>query len=141
MVLVDTTVWIDFFSGRSLTHVRVLEDFLTNREDLCICGIILTEVLQGIRNDSEFEKTKNLFNNMIFLPMGYSTFLRSAEIYRSLRQKGITIRKPVDCMIASVAIENEIPLLDNDKDFDPIENHFGMRRISKVKHPTGPGVR
>jgi predicted nucleic acid-binding protein len=140
MVLVDTTVWIDFFSGHSLTHVRVLEDFLINREDLCICGIILTEVLQGIRKDSEFEKTRYLFNNMIFLPMHYSTFLRSAEIYRSLRHKGITIRKPVDCMIASVAIENEIPLLDNDKDFDPIESHFGMRRISKVKHPTGPGI-
>jgi hypothetical protein len=131
MVLVDTTVWIDFFSERSLPHVKALEDLLINREDLCICGIILTEVLQGIRRDSEFEKTRNLFNNLVFLPMRYSTFLRSAEIYRSLRQKGITIRKTVDCMIASVALENEIALLDNDKDFDPIEKHFGMRRISK----------
>jgi predicted nucleic acid-binding protein len=129
MVLVDTTVWIDFFSNRSLPHVRELEDLLINREDLCICGVILTEVLQGIRNDSEFERTRDLFHNLIFLPMRYSTFLRSAEIYRSLRQKGITIRKAVDCMIASVALENEIPLLDNDKDFDPIEENFGMRRI------------
>jgi len=131
MVLVDTTVWIDFFSGRSLPHVKALEDLLVNREDLCICGIILTEVLQGIRIDSEFERTKGLFSNLIFLPMGYSTFLRSAEVYRSLRQKGITIRKTVDCMIASVALENEISLLDNDKDFDPIEVHFGMKRILK----------
>ena len=131
MVLVDTTVWIDFFSGHSLPHVKALEDLLMNREDLCICGIILTEVLQGIRKDSEFEKTRYLFNNMIFLPMHYSTFLRSAEIYRSLRKKGITVRKTVDCIIASVALENDIALLDNDKDFDPIEKHFGMKRLSK----------
>jgi len=131
MVLVDTTVWIDFFSDRPLPHVKVLEDLLVNREDLCICGIILTEVLQGIRKDSEFLKTKKLFSNLVFLPMRYSTFLKSAEIYRSLRQKGITIRKPVDCMIASVALENEIALLDNDKDFDPIEKYFKMRRIPK----------
>jgi predicted nucleic acid-binding protein len=129
MVLVDTTVWIDFFLDRPLPHVKVLEDLLVNREDLCICGIILTEVLQGIRKDSEFIKTKNLFSNLVFLPMRYSTFLKSAEIYRSLRQKGITIRNPVDCMIASVALENEIALLDNDKDFDPIEKYFKMRRI------------
>jgi len=131
MVLVDTTVWIDFFSGHALPHVIALEELLVNREDICICGIILTEVLQGIRKDSEFIRTKELFSNLVFLPMRYSTFLRSAEIYRSLRQKGITIRKPVDCMIASVALENEISLLDNDKDFDPIEKHFGMRRIPK----------
>ncbi len=131
MVLVDTTVWIDFFSGRSLPHVKALEDLLVSREDLCICGIILTEVLQGIRTDSEFEKTRDLFSNLIFLPMRYSTFLRSAEIYRSLRQKGITIRKTVNCMIASVALENDIALLDNDKDFDPIENNFRLKRIPK----------
>jgi predicted nucleic acid-binding protein len=63
--------------------------------------------------------------------MRYSTFLRSAEIYRSLRKKGITIRKTVDCMIASVALENDIALLDNDKDFDPIEHHFGLKRIPR----------
>ena len=129
MVLVDTTVWIDFFSGRSLPQVKKLEDLLINREDLCICGIIMTEVLQGIRKDTEFERTKSLFSNLVLLPMRYSTFLRSAEIYRSLRKKGTTVRKTVDCMIASVALENEIALLDNDKDFDPIEKHFGMKRI------------
>jgi hypothetical protein len=131
MVLVDTTVWIDFFSGRRLPHVNALEYLLINREELCICGIILTEVLQGIRSDSEFVKTRDLFSNLMFLPIHYSTFLRSAEIYRSLRQKGITIRKTADCMIASVALENDIALLDNDKDFDPIELHFGLKRIPK----------
>ena len=132
MVLVDTTVWIDFFCGRPLAHVKAFENLLAQRRDICICGIILTEVLQGIRKDSEFIKTKYLFNSLIFLPMNYSTFIKSAEIYRFLRQKGITIRKPVDCMIASVALENDIPLLDNDRDFEPIEQYLGMNRVKVI---------
>jgi predicted nucleic acid-binding protein len=129
MILVDTTVWIDFFSARSYPHVKALENLILNREDICLCGIILAEVLQGIREDSEFNRTRDLLANLVFLPMQYSVFLRSAEIYRNLRRKGITIRKPVDCMIASVAIEHEIPLLHNDKDFIPIEKHFGLKRL------------
>ena len=127
MVLVDTTVWIDFFSARSLPHVEVFENLISDRADICICGIILTEVLQGIRKDAVYENTRELFKKLIFLPMLYSTFLKAAEIYRSLRQQGITVRKPVDCMIASVAIENEIPVLHNDKDFKPIELFCGLK--------------
>ncbi len=131
MILVDTTVWVDFFSARSYPHVTTLENLILNREDICLCGIILTEVLQGIRKDSEFNRTRELLANLVFLPMQYSIFLRSAEIYRILRRKGITIRKPVDCMIAAVAIEHDIPLLHNDKDFIPIENHFGLKRLTQ----------
>ena len=127
MVLVDTTVWIDFFAGQTLTHIETFESLLEQEEDICICGIILTEVLQGIRKETEFKKTKNLFNSLIFLPMSYSTFLQSAEIYRKLRQKGITIRKSIDCMIASVALENNISLLHNDKDFLPIERYCELK--------------
>ena len=127
MVLVDTTVWIDFFAARSSSHVVALENLLINRKDICICGIVLTEVLQGIRKDSEFKKTRDLFNNLLFLPMPYPVFLKASEIYRSLRRQGITIRKSVDCMIASVALENNIPLLHNDKDFKVIEGHCGLK--------------
>lgn len=129
MVLVDTSVWIDFFSANPYPHVEALEKLIFERDDICVCGIILSEVLQGIRKDSEFNRTRNLFASLVFLPMGYSIFIRSAEIYRNLRRKGITIRKPVDCMIASVAIEHEIPLLHNDKDFVPIEENFGLKVI------------
>ena len=130
MVLVDTSVWIDFFSSKPHPHVNALENLILNREDLCLCGVVLTEVLQGIREDSEFERTRDLLTNLILLPMGYSIFLRSAEIYRTLRKKGITIKKTVDCMIAAVAIENDIPLLHNDKDFVPIEKHLGLKTLS-----------
>jgi len=129
MVIIDTTVWVDFFAARTTPHVVALEALIKRREDICICGIILTEVLQGIRQETEFRKTKSLFNSLIFLPMSYTIFLRSAEIYRTLRRRGITIRKSMDCMIASVAIENDIQLLHNDRDFDPIEKHCGLRSL------------
>lgn len=136
MVLVDTSVWVELFAGRSLSQVRTLEVMVEEKADICICGIILTEVLQGIRKAKEYRKIKELFGDLIFLPMAYSTFIRSAEIYRSLRRRGITIRKPMDCLIASVAIEHGIPLLHNDKDFKPIEKHFGL----KIPRSTGTGV-
>jgi len=131
MILIDTTVWIDFFKASSLHHVVILENLISNREDICICGIILSEVLQGIRKDSEYTKTRELFEEVIILPMNNSTFFRSAEIYRALRRKGITIRKPLDCVIASVAIENEIPLLHNDRDFAPIEKYFDLKTLKQ----------
>ena len=129
MVLIDSSVWVDFFKGRPLPHVVLMESIIESHEDICICGIILTEVLQGIRNDIEFHKTKELLNTLIFLPMKNSVFFRSAEIYRKLRKQGITIRRPLDCMIASVAIENNIPLLHNDKDFIPIEKYCGLKNF------------
>jgi predicted nucleic acid-binding protein len=127
MVLIDTTVWVDFFAARSSGHVVALENLIRNREDICTCGIVLTEILQGIKKDSEFKKTRDLFNNLLFLPMPYPVFLKAAEIYRDLRRIGITIRKSVDCMIASLAIENDIPLLHNDKDFEAIEKQCGLK--------------
>jgi len=130
IILVDTTVWIDFFAARSLPHVAVLEDLIEYREDICTCGIILTEVLQGLRKDTEFKKTRDMFNTLIWLPMPYTVFLRSAEMYRKLRKKGITIRKPLDCMIASTAVENDIPLLHNDNNFQLIEKLCGLKVLS-----------
>ena len=129
MVLVDTTVWIDFFSGKSYSHVKIFENLILNKEDICICGVILTEILQGIKNDNEFEKTQDLLKNLIFLPVNYHTYLYSAQIYRKLRKKGITIRKTIDCIIAAVAIEHNSQLLHNDKDFIPIEKYFSLRTI------------
>lgn len=127
MVLVDTTVWIDFFADRSEPHVAALQKLIENEGDLCLCGIILAEVLQGIRSDEDYIKTKDYLDDLVFLPMQQATFIRAAEVYRSLRKRGITIRKPVDCMIASVAIEHDIPLLHNDRDFDYMAKYSNLR--------------
>ena len=127
MILVDTTVWIDFFGGFSPPHVRRLESAIAAGEDLCICGLILAETLQGIRDDREHARTRARLEALLYLPMERSTFLAAADHYRSLRRRGITIRKPVDCMIAAVALEHDALLLHNDRDFDPLEKHFGLR--------------
>lgn len=127
MVLVDTTVWIDFFADRSEPHVAALEKLIQNEEDLCLCGIILAEVLQGIRSEEDYIKTKDYLDDLVFLPMQQATFIRAAEVYRSLRKRGVTIRKPVDCMIASVAIEHDIPLLHNDRDFDYMAKYSNLK--------------
>ena len=127
MVLVDTTVWIDFFGGADRPHAAALEDLIAGDEDICVCGVILAETLQGIRKDSDYRKTRDYFSHLILLPMSEATFLRAADIYRNLRRKGITIRKPVDCMIASTAIEHNLPLLHNDRDFDRIALHSKLR--------------
>lgn len=127
IVLVDTTVWIDFFADRDEPHVATLQELIETEEDISLCGVILAEVLQGIRSDTEFFKTKEYLGDLVFLPMRQASFLRAAEVYRSLRKKGITIRKPVDCMIASVAIEYDIHLLHNDRDFDHMANHMNLK--------------
>ena len=127
MVLVDTTVWIDFFSARNEPHVGKLQEFIESEKDLSLCGVIMAEILQGIRSDTDLFKTKQYLEDLIFLPMRHGTFVRAAEIYRSLRKQGITIRKPVDCMIASVAIEYDIHLLHNDRDFGFIAEHSELK--------------
>ncbi len=133
IVIVETTAWIDFFAGHESPHVAALESFVRNKDDISICGVILTEVLQGIRKGKEYKATKERFDSFLFLPMTHATFIKAAEIYRSLRRKGITIRKPIDCMIASVAIEHDIQLLHNDRDFDPIEKHCGLKTVKSGK--------
>jgi hypothetical protein len=137
IVLVDTSVWIDYFSGRPVAHVAALEQSLHAGDDVCVCGLILTEVLQGIRSDVDYRKTKTYFRSLLFLPMGYPTFVRAAEIYRALRRRDVTVRRPVDCMIAATAIEHDVLLLHNDRDFDAIEKYGSL----KVLHAAGGPVR
>ena len=88
MVLVDTTVWIDFFAGRNESHVMSLQESIESEEDLCLCGVILAEILQGIRSDADFIKTKEYLGDLIFLPMRHATFVQAAEIYRVPSKKG-----------------------------------------------------
>jgi len=130
MVLVDTTVWVDLFSGLTTPQVIVLESLILKREDICLCGVILTEVLQGIRDDKEHAKTQAIFSNLLYLPMTRETFLLAAHIYRSLRARGITIRNSIDCMIAAVCIENKVALLHHDRDFALISKKFDLEIVN-----------
>jgi len=130
VTIVDTTVWIDFFQGKNTPETGILEQMLTAGEDICICGVILTEVLQGIRDDADYSKIASRFEAFLFLPMHHQTFVRAAQMYRKLRSRGTTIRNAVDCMIAAVAIEHDIPLLHHDRDFGRIAQHCGLKIIN-----------
>ena len=136
VTIVDTTVWIDFFRGIDTPEVRELHRLIDASEDVCICGVILTEVLQGIREDKDYADASAAFDAFLFLPMTQRTFSRAADLYRTLRRKGITIRNAVDCMIASVAIEHDIPLLHNDRDFDGIATLGNLKVVKTREWPT-----
>jgi hypothetical protein len=128
-VLVDTSVWIDFFRGTPSAQVAKLEECIAQRVDVCCCGFILTEVLQGIRVEKEFATTKRLFEELVYLADDRSTFELGAGIYRELRRKGATIRSPIDCLIAATVVQHGVHLLEHDRDFHFIAQHYPLNRL------------
>lgn len=134
MILVDTSVWIDFLGGKDTVHRHLLHQLIEKEEDVCITEIILTEILQGIRDDALFNTTKKyLLEFPVIKPKGIETYIKAAEIFRKCRKQGKTIRKTIDCIIASIAIENNFTLLHNDSDFEVIEKFSGLRTVEVVK--------
>ena len=129
MVLVDSSVWIDYFNGRISRETDLLDTQLSRA--LVLTGdIILAEVLQGFRNDSDFRRAKALMEPLEFQEMlGLEVALLTATNYRKLRRKGITVRKTIDVMIASFCIRNKHTLLHADRDFSPMVRHLGLRTL------------
>ena len=121
MILVDTSVWIDYFNGIINDHTEKLDELLTS--EIIITGdVILAEILQGFKRDSDFKKAKEALDLLDCYALVNKQFaVKSAENYRYLRKKGITIRKTTDMIIGTFCIENKIPLLHNDKDFDKMK--------------------
>ena len=130
-VLVDSTVWIDFLRDKATPETDRLVQMIKDREDLCVCGFILTEVLQGIREEKQYVVTKQQFANLIYLDADKSTFELGATIYRNLRKQGITIRNSIDCLIAATVIQHNVSLLENDRDFPFIDAHYPLNLIMK----------
>lgn len=119
MILVDTSVWIDYFNGfNDEEKVKKLIEALKKEEDLYVTDIILTEILQGIKEDSKYTIVKNSILALKFVhAKNYKTYIYASDIYRECRKNGITIRKTIDCLIAAIAIENNLIILSKDKDF------------------------
>lgn len=127
MILVDSSVWIDYFSGNDSPESDFLDGVL-GVSDVAIGDLILTEVLQGFRHDKDYKTAKRLLEELtIFELLGINMAVRSADNFRKLRKKGVTIRKTADVIIASFCIENSLPLLFSDRDFDPFVQHLGLR--------------
>ncbi len=130
MILVDTSVWIDFLTGRDTPHRRLLHNLIEREEDICITEIILAEILQGIRDDAIYKTTKDyLLEFPIIKPKGIELYVSAADIYRQCRKQGKTVRKTVDCIIAAIVRESRLTLLHNDSDFLVIKECVGLHTV------------
>lgn len=130
MILVDTSVWVDFLRGEDSPQCRMLHRLIEDEEDISMTEIIFTEILQGIKNDREFQTIKDyLLDFPLYRPKGIETYLHAARIYRDCRKKGKTVRRTVDCIIAAICIENNLTLLHKDSDFDLIHACTGLQVI------------
>jgi predicted nucleic acid-binding protein len=126
-VIIDTTVWIDFFRNAKTSETEMLEA-VVRRGDAALGDLILSEVLQGINIDREFRSLKRHFSQFpIYAMVGRQNAVQSAVNCRKLRGKGITVRKTVDCWIATFCIDRGFPLLHADRDFDPFEQHLRLK--------------
>ena len=129
MIVVDTSVWVDYFNGRPTPETDTLDQLLGN-EEVILGDLILAEVLQGFRRDADFDRVRTLLRAFAVVTMlGPAMAIHSAENYRRLRKLGVTVRKTIDIMIGTYCIENRLPLLYADRDFDPMVNHLGLSPV------------
>ncbi|MEZ5449759.1 MAG: PIN domain nuclease [Thiolinea sp.] len=127
MILVDSSVWIDLFRGNATARVHLLNQLL-GQEIIAIGDLILAEVLQGVRDEKEFNRVRKLFAELELIQMcDAGIALRAARNFRYLRTLGITVRKTIDTVIATRCIEDDLILLHADRDFDAFIEHLGLR--------------
>jgi hypothetical protein len=120
-VLVDTSAWVDFLNGFPSAAADSLDELLRGEDDVCTCGIVVAEVFQGLRRNRGREVLRRSFEDMIFLePPDTRLYFRAAELFRSLRERGTTVRSTVDCIIATIAEDGGCALLARDRDMDAI---------------------
>ena len=127
MILVDSSVWIDYFRAADTPQVALL-DSLFGRSEILIGDLITAEVLQGVRDDREFKSVKTTFDAFKHIDLaGYDLAVKAATNYRILRDRGFTIRKTVDNLIATRCLEDGLTLLHSDRDFMPYVQHLGLK--------------
>jgi predicted nucleic acid-binding protein len=127
VIVVDSSVWIDYFNGVDSTASERL-DKLLGVEPLAVGDLILAEVLQGFRSDADYRTARELMTSLTVLEMlGQRLAIQSAENYRSLRARGVTVRRTVDVIIATCCIEHGLPLLFEDRDFAPFVRYLGLK--------------
>jgi len=129
MILVDSSVWIDYFNGKKTSQTEWLDSSL-GTTPVIMGDLILTEVLQGFQNDKDFKVAKDLLLGMAFMSMGGKIIAsESATNYRLLRKRGVTVRKTIDVIIGTFCIHYQLPLLHDDRDFDPMVEFLGLKAI------------
>jgi predicted nucleic acid-binding protein len=121
VIVVDTTVWIDFLEGRGTAFERHLTELVENDAPIALVDIVYCEVLQGIRDEEAYHRTRvSLRAHPILRPRGIDTFETAANLYRTARRRGLTVRRSVDCLIAATCLETGAEFYHNDRDFDAL---------------------
>ncbi len=129
MILVDSSVWIDYFNGNPSKSSEYLDAAL-GTENIIMGDLIMVEVLQGFKNDKDFKKAKQLLSSFeIHEMLNEGIAIKSAENFRILRKKGVTVRKTIDSIIATYCIENQVSLLQSDRDFLPFAKYLGLQLL------------
>ena len=129
MILVDTSVWIDYFNGTITPQTDILDNLL-GHQPLAIGDLILTEVLQGFANERDFQRATQLLTSLTAVELGgQGIAIQAARNFRALRKLGVTVRKTIDTIIATHCIESGHDLLHSDRDFDPFAKHLGLRVV------------
>lgn len=129
MILVDTSVWVDYFNGVGNLQTDWLDSAL-GTEPVLVGDLIPAEILQGFQNDRDCRKAQRLLEGIPFMDMlGRELAVKSAPNYRYLRKKGVTVRKTIDVMIGTFCIHHGITLLHRDRDFVPMEKYPNLRSV------------
>ena len=129
MILVDTSVWIDYFNGNENIYSDTLDAALMDGE-VAIGDLIFLEILQGFRSERDFKRANTTLSSLDQYEMfGHEMVLKCADNFRALRKKGITIRRTTDVIIATFCIENQFPLLFSDRDFLPFVQKLGLASV------------
>jgi predicted nucleic acid-binding protein len=129
LIVVDSSVWIDFLNGRNASHVAALQAAL-GKDEIIVGDLMLCEVLQGLETERAARQVETLLRRFEILPMaGDAIAVAAARNFRSLRRRGITVRKTIDLLIGTWCIENRRPLLHNDSDFRPMAQHLGLVEV------------
>ena len=132
MIVLDTSVWIPLLNGVDHPKAERARAIIESPEDIGVPGIVLEEILRGLKSDAQFRRVRDLLlSDFTYLEMGQPLFVRSAEIYRTLRKKGKTIRSPADCLIAACALEQNASLLEDDADFHTIAEVFPLKLLGE----------
>jgi predicted nucleic acid-binding protein len=130
LILVDSSVWIDYFRGKANAQTRKL-DRLLGQEPLAIGDLILTEVLQGFDDEQNFDDVRKMLTSLRVVELGGQEIaIQAARNFRALRRLGVTVRKTIDTVIATRCIESGYDLLHSDRDFDPFARHLGLRVVA-----------
>ena len=130
MIIVDASVWIDYFNGNS-THETSILDAALGKQEVAIGDLIALEILRGFRSDKDYNTAKKYLARLHqYAMLSPQLALKAAGYYRKLRQKGITIRKTADIIIATFCIEEKLPLLYADRDFTPFTQYLTLRPVT-----------